>query len=90
MRIGVAGLGFMGGTHLRAYQKILRAEVVAVASGAAKKLTGDMSGSQDNLKRSGAPLDLGDATRYQVAEELIADPNVEAVDLCVPQSSARQ
>jgi len=84
MRIGVAGLGFMGGTHLRAYQKVARAEIVAVASSDAKKLTGDRSTSQGNLERSGEALDLGEAARYRSAEELIADPNVEAVDLCVP------
>ena len=84
MRIGVAGLGFMGGTHLRAYRKVARAEIVAVASSDAKKLTGDRSTSQGNLERSGEALDLGEAARYRSAEELIADPNVEAVDLCVP------
>jgi predicted dehydrogenase len=84
MRIGVAGLGFMGGTHLRAYRKIARAEVVAVASSDAKKLAGDRSGPRGNLEQSSEPLDLGEAARYRTAKELIADPAVEAVDLCVP------
>jgi predicted dehydrogenase len=84
LRIGVAGLGFMGGTHLQAYQKVPRAEIVAVASSDAKKLAAGLSASQGNLERSGGALDLGEASRYRSAEELIGDPSVEAVDLCVP------
>ena len=50
MRIGVAGLGFMGGTHLQAYRKVARAEVVAVASSDPKKLAGDARAPQGNLE----------------------------------------
>ena len=84
MKVGLVGLGFMGSTHLKAYRKIGDAEVVAVASSEPQKLAGDASAAQGNLDSSAGPLDLGDAARHGKAEDLIADPNVEAVDLCVP------
>jgi len=84
MRIGVVGLGFMGSTHLQAYEKIGGAELAAVASSDPKKLAGDLSGIGGNLEARGAKLDFGDAKRYSTAEELFADPAVEAVDLCLP------
>ena len=61
MRIGVVGLGFMGSTHLQAYEKIERAELAAVASSDPKKLAGDLSGIGGNLDVQGAKLDFGNA-----------------------------
>ena len=84
MRIGVVGLGFMGSTHLQAYEKIGAAELAAVASSDPKKLAGDLSGIGGNLEVGGAKLDFGDAKRYSTPEELFADPAVDAVDLCLP------
>ena len=84
MKVGVVGLGFMGSTHLQAYQGIPGAEITAVASGDERKLAGDLSAIQGNLDRSGESMDFGAAARYKKPEEMLADPNVEAVDLCVP------
>ncbi len=84
MKIGVVGLGFMGSTHLQAYQNVANAEIVAVASSDEKKLSGDLSSISGNLERDGKQMDFGAAARHPTAEDLIADPNVEAVDLCTP------
>lgn len=80
MRIGVIGLGFMGATHLRAYRSVAHAEVVAVAS----RGKPDLARSQGNLDLAEEPLDLGDYRHYQRWEDLIEDPTVEAVDICLP------
>ena len=84
MRIGVVGLGFMGSTHLEAYGKTAGFELAAVASSDPKKLGGDLSAIGGNLDRGGGKHDFSAAARYATAGELIADPNVEAVDLCTP------
>ncbi len=84
MKIGVAGLGFMGSTHLQAYQAIAGAEIAAVASSDERKLAGDLSAIQGNLERPGESMDFGSAARYKTPEEMFGDPSVEAVDLCVP------
>lgn len=84
MRIGVIGLGFMGSTHLEAYQKVRGFELAAVASSSERKRAGDLSDVGGNLGRGGGVVDFGAAGRYATAEELIGDPNVEAVDICTP------
>ena len=84
VKIGVVGLGFMGSTHLQAYEKIGNAELAAVASSDPKKLGGDLSGIGGNLEVQGTKLDFGDAKRYSTADQLFGDPAVEAVDLCLP------
>lgn len=84
MKIGVVGLGFMGTTHLQAYQSISGAEIVAVSAKDVKKLAGELDLSKGNLDREAKPIDLSAAAKYEDASELFADTNVEAVDLCVP------
>lgn len=84
VRIGVAGLGFMGATHLGAYRNIAGAGVAAVASSDERKLAGDLSKIQGNLESGGEAMDFSRVAKYSSPEELFADPNLDAVDLCVP------
>lgn len=85
MRIGVLGLGFMGTTHLKAWRSVPEAEIVAVCSDEPEKLTGDLSSVQGNLGDSGDQIfDFSKMGRYAAPEELLADANVEAVDICLP------
>ena len=74
----------MGATHLEAWSKVPGFELGAVSSKDDKKLAGDLSGTAGNLDRGGQQMDFGDAARYHTAEELFADPNIDAVDLCTP------
>ncbi len=74
----------MGSTHLQAYGSVPNAELVALCSDDEKKLAGDLSSIQGNLDRPGQAMDFGKAARYRKVEDLLADANVEAVDLCVP------
>ena len=84
MRIGVIGLGFMGSTHLEAYREVRGFDLAAVSSSSERKLSGDLSDVGGNLDRGGGRVDFGSAARYERAEDLIDDPNVEAVDICTP------
>jgi predicted dehydrogenase len=84
MRIGVIGLGFMGSTHLKAWRNIPRAEITAVSSNNEKKLTGDLSEVGGNLGGAGEKLDFSKMKKYRTAEALIADPDIDAVDICLP------
>lgn len=84
MRIGVIGLGFMGTTHLQAWRKVAGAEIVAVCSDEPEKLSGDLSGVEGNLGNKGEKFDFSKMGRYTEVAQLLADPNVEAVDICLP------
>ena len=84
MKIGVLGLGFMGSTHLKAWKRIPQAELVAVASDVPEQLTGDLSGIQGNIGGPGEKMDFSAVRKYASAFEAVEDPEVEAVDVCLP------
>lgn len=83
IRVGIAGLGFMGRTHLAAYQARDDVVVAAVADPNEAFLAGDAIAS--NIAGCGEQLlDLGGAQRYRDADAMIADASIDAVDVCVP------
>ena len=84
MRVAVAGLGFMGSTHIRALQSIPGAELVAVCSRDEKKLAGDLSAVQGNLGGPGERLDFSNVAQYRDIRQVLEDSEVDAVDLCLP------
>jgi predicted dehydrogenase len=84
MRIAVVGLGFMGSTHLKALKNIPEAEVFAVVSSDEKKLSGDLSDIQGNIGGPGEKMDFSRVKKYRSIDQALADPDVEAVDICLP------
>lgn len=84
MRVGVAGLGFMGSTHIRALLSIPDARLAAVCSRDDKKLAGDLSAIQGNLGGPGERLDFSNVAKYREIREMLEDPEIDAVDLCLP------
>ncbi|MBZ5596013.1 MAG: Gfo/Idh/MocA family oxidoreductase [Acidobacteriia bacterium] len=84
MKIAVIGLGFMGSTHLKALKSVPDAELTAVVSSDEKKLSGDLSGIQGNLGGPGEKMDFSRVKRYHHMREAFADPEIEAVDICLP------
>jgi predicted dehydrogenase len=85
-RVGIIGLGFMGSTHFHIYRRLGKAKIVAVADVDPNKRKGDWRkiagniGDFDNSK----PIDFNGVRAYECGCELIADPNVEVVDICTP------
>jgi predicted dehydrogenase len=84
MRIAVLGLGFMGATHLKAWQSVDNAQVVAVYSNDERKLTGDLTHIEGNLGNKGEKFEFGQVRKYRDTADLINDPDVDAVDICLP------
>lgn len=84
MRIAIIGLGFMGSTHLKGLQAVNGATLTAVAESDPIKRSGDMSSIQGNLGGPGEKFDFSNVAQYATADEVFADPNVDAVDICLP------
>ena len=84
VNVAVVGLGFMGVTHIKTYQQIKSAKIVAVCDSVRLPVNGVLPGVTGNITGSGA-IDLGRQVKvYRALAEVLADPEVELVDLCVP------
>lgn len=84
VNVAVAGLGYMGLTHLRAYQKMDNARIVAVCSAGRLPVDGVLRGVNGNLQDVAA-IHLGKGVKvYREFSELVADRDVELVDICTP------
>jgi predicted dehydrogenase len=84
LRVGLAGLGFMGATHWKAWQRVEQAQIVAVMDLSQEKLAGDLSSVGGNFGGPGQKLDFSKLRTYRSFEELIQDREIDAVDICLP------
>ena len=84
VRIGIAGIGFMGMIHYLASRRVDGAEVVALCSRDPKKLAGDWTSIQGNFGPRGTQMDLSGLSLYDDFAAMLADPRIDLVDLCVP------
>lgn len=74
----------MGWIHWLAYSRMADAEVVAICTRNEKKLAGDWTEIQGNFGPPGEQVDLSNVKCYSDLEQLLADPDVELVDVCLP------
>jgi predicted dehydrogenase len=84
IRIGIVGIGFMGMIHYLAASKLGGGRVGAICSRDPKKLAGDWTGIQGNFGPKGSQMDLSGITAHADVADLLADPAIDLVDLCVP------
>ena len=83
-RIGLVGVGFMGWIHYLAYQKTPGVRLAAISTRDPQRLAGDWRGIQGNFGPPGEQVDLTGVARYADWRALIADPEVDVVDICLP------
>src|SRR5580704_17978446 len=74
----------MGSTHLKALGNVRGVELAAVYSQDEKKLAGDLTSVHGNLGGGGEKLDFSGVTLHRQLDDVLADPDVEAVDICLP------
>ena len=84
IRIGIVGIGFMGWVHYLATKRLRGARLAAVCSRDPKKLAGDWRGIRGNYGPAGEQMDLSAVQRYERYEDLLADRDVDLIDVCSP------
>lgn len=95
IRIGIVGIGFMGWTHFAGATKISPqgipsgsklkgGAVTAICARSPEKLAGDWTGIQGNFGPPGPKLDLSKISAYDNYHDLLHDPDIDLVDVCLP------
>lgn len=88
LKVGIVGVGFMGMIHYLAYQRIENVKVVALCESFFKeRLTGDWTKIKGNFGPQGTQMDLTGVKTYEKLEDLLADPDVDVVDICLPPAA---
>lgn len=91
INVGIVGIGFMGLTHYTAYAKVRGAKVLAICTRDPKKLAGDWRGIQGNLGGpAGGIMDLKGIQGYADWQDLVRDPRIDLVDICLPPAMHAQ
>src|SRR5258705_10809505 len=84
VQIGIVGVGFMGMIHYLAARNLKGARVAAVCSRDPKKLAGDWRSIQGNFGPRGEMMDLAGIKKYRSLDDLVADKDIDMVDVCNP------
>ncbi len=83
LKVGIIGLGSMGSTHLDIYSKIKEVEVIAIADSIQSRLDGS-SKAEGNISGQAEGGVTGiSAIKYLDGMELIENPDIDIVDICV-------
>lgn len=89
IKVGIAGIGFMGWIHWLAYKNVPGIEVVAITSRDEKKRNGDWTDIQGNFGPPGEMVDLSNLQTFDSIEGMLESTDVDLVDICLPPSLHR-
>ncbi|MDG1873820.1 MAG: Gfo/Idh/MocA family oxidoreductase [Mariniblastus sp.] len=84
LKVGIAGLGFMGWIHWLAYQQTDGVEVVAICTPEANRRAGDWTDIKGNFGPPGEQVDLSGIRTYENLDDFFSDDELDMVDICLP------
>lgn len=87
VNVGIAGLGFMGMVHYLTYQKLSGVRVAAICELNEKRLQGDWTDIKGNFGPPGTMMDLSDVATYTNLDEMLANDELDAVDVTLPPAA---
>ncbi len=83
VNVGIVGLGFIGMIHYLGYKKVRGAKVRAICEKDPKRLAGDWRTIKGNFGPKGQKTDLTGVAQYPEIDDLLADPRIDMVDICL-------
>lgn len=86
LKAAIAGVGFMGWIHYLAYQRSKLAQLHGFCSRNPAKRSGDWTSIKGNFGPPGDHISVEELTVYETLDEILADPEVDLVDICLPPS----
>ena len=87
IRVGIAGIGFMGMIHYLAYQKLKGVKVAALCEKDQARLAGDWRTIKGNFGPAGTKMDLSGLDTYEELDEMLANPKLDVIDICLPPAA---
>jgi len=85
VNLGIIGLGFMGQTHIKAYRQAPGANIVAICDAVRLPEDGNLTSVAGNIATTDAiKFDMSVVRGYRDYRELLANPAVQLVDICLP------
>jgi predicted dehydrogenase len=90
INVGVIGLGMMGLTHLDVYAAAKAAKAVAIADPDEARRTGKTRAAGNVEGQAQGRFDVKSVVGYADGMELIRDPSVQLVDICLPTPLHKQ
>ena len=89
IKVGIVGVGFMGWMHWLAWKQVKDASVTAICSRNEAKRAGDWTSIKGNMGPPGEQVDLSGIKVYDSMDALLADGEVDLVDICLPPAMHR-
>ena len=86
IRVGIAGVGFMGWIHWLAYQQVDGVQVTAICERDEKRLSGDWTDIKGNFGPPGETVDLTGVGTFRDLEAMVQDSELDLIDICLPPS----
>ena len=83
--VGIAGLGFMAATHVKAYRQVPEARIYAVCNPSGRCLDGDLTKVGGNINANDpVRLDMTQIKATRQFSDLLNDPSIDLIDICTP------
>lgn len=83
LKVGIVGMGGMGWFHAARHLKLSGAKLAAIADLVPERLE-PRGAVQFNIESGGTTFDFSQVVRYDEASTLIAEADVDVVDICLP------
>lgn len=87
IRVGIAGIGFMGMIHYLAYQKVKGVKVAALCETQRERLAGDWRAIKGNFGPAGRMMDLAGIDKYEKLDQMLASEKLDVIDICLPPAA---